>query len=265
MRVNIHKYWQTWKMTAFNALEETFIDRWTNAIFFLGKAIRFMIMLMFLLLLRQNVQDIGGYNSAEILVFFVTYQFIDTLAQTLYRGVYTFGNDVRSGKFDGTLTRPLNVLFSVLTGQPDINDALFLIPSAAVSVYLLAGAGLDITSWSVLLYVALLINSMVLATALHILIVSITVVTTDIDNVVWMYRDVTRLGQFPVTMYFELIRLALFFFIPVGMMFTIPSQVLFNSVPSYSLVLVTGFTVIFFWISMRIWNAAVKTYSSASS
>lgn len=264
-RLTINKYWQTWKMTALSALQETFINRWANLLFFTGKTIRFVMMIVFLLVLRQNVTDIGGYSSAQILVFFVTYGFIDTAVQVSYRGIYTIGNDVRNGKFDGILVRPITPLFTVLTGKPDINDFVFLFPMGAISIYLLATSGLTITAWSAFLYVLLLINSFVLATALHIIIASITLMTTDVDNLIWMYRDITRMGQFPITIYFELVRLALFFIIPVGMMFTIPAQVLLNTPPSYSLLLVTGFTVVFFWVSLKIWNAALKTYSSASS
>lgn len=252
-------------MTALSALQETFVNRWSNALFFLGKCVRFGMMLVFLILLRQNVSQIGGYDSNQMLAFFVTYGFIDTLVQVVYRGIYTFGNDVRSGKFDGVLVRPINPLFTVLTGQPDINDAIFLIPTALVSIYLLATAGLSMTLLSVVLYGLLLINSFILATALQIIIASLTLMTTDVDNFVWIYRDVTRLGQFPVTMYFEAIRFALFFIIPVGMMFTIPAQALLNTPPSYSLIGVSIFTIIFFMTSLRVWRTALKTYSSASS
>jgi ABC-2 type transport system permease protein len=259
------KYWQTWKMTAFSAFQETFINRWTNLLFFVGKGVRFAMMLLFLLLLRENVNQVGAYTSGQMIAFFVTYSLIDTIVQVVYRGIYTFGQDVRSGKFDGTLVRPINPLFTVLTGQPDINDAVFLIPTVCVSVYLLATSGLTITWLSAGLYVALLANSFILATALQIIIASLTIMTTDADNFVWIYRDVTRLGQFPITIYFEAIRIALFFIVPVGMMFTIPAQVLLNTAPSYSLVIVTSFTVFFFWLSLRIWNRALRSYSSASS
>lgn len=252
-------------MTAFSALQETFINRWTNLMFLVGKTIRGLMLVIFMLLLRENVQEIGGYSSGQMLAFLVTYGLVDTAVQVFFRGIYTIGRDVRSGAFDGVLVKPINPLFTVLTGKPDINDAFFMILVVGVGGYLLATSGLDITWVSTAWYVLLLINSFILATALHVIIAAITLYTTDIDNVIWMYRDLTRMGQFPINIYFEVIRLALFFLIPVGMMFTIPAQVLLNTQPSYSLVVVSGFTVFFVWLSLRIWHAALKTYSSASS
>lgn len=252
-------------MTAINALQEAFVNRWSNLMFLLGKAIRFGMTLVFLLVLTNNVTQIGGYNSDEIIVFFITYHLVDLTTQVVFRGVYLFSNQVRTGEFDFLLLKPISPLFRTLTGRPDITDALFLIPSLGVIAYLLTQINVTITATSLALFLVLFFNSMLIGTAMHIFVLVIGLLTTEVDGVIWMYRDLLRLGQFPITIYLQPLRFLLFFLIPVGMMITVPAEILQNVAPTHSMIVATTIGVGFFFLSYLSWRWALKQYSSASS
>lgn len=263
--MKINTYMKVWKITALNALQEAFINRWSNLIFIFGKFIRLFMSLLFFYLIRGQIKQFADYSLDQMLVFFLTYQFIDTLAQVFFRGVYMFSQQVRTGEFDFLLLKPISPLFRALTGKPDINDFFFLFPSTGVSLYLISQLDVTITLASGLWFLVLLINSFLIITAFHIFVLVIGVLTTEVDGVIWMYRDLTQLGQFPVNIYLQPLREILFFLIPVGMMITIPSQVLLGLAPSYSLILTFGIGVSFFVVSYQIWIWSLKRYSSASS
>lgn len=258
-------YFTIWKTWAFNALQETFVNRGSNALFFMGKTLRLAMTLVVLLLIKQNIKTFSGYTGDQMVVFFLVYQFIDNIAQSLFRGVYMFGRQVKNGEFDFDLLKPINPLFRSLMGNPDINDVIFLVPSTAISIYILSTLDLNITLASVLAFILLLINSLLIATALHIIVLSIAIFTTDVDGVVWMYRDLSRLGQFPISAYLELMRYALFFLVPIGMMITIPAEILINTQPTYSIGIASAVGVSFLAFSLWLWNTALKNYTSASS
>lgn len=262
---SLHRYWQIWLMTAKTALQEAFVNRWTNLLFFTGKAIRLAMMVVFLLLIRSQITQFAGYTTDQLVVFFLTYQLVDTVSQVFYRGVYLFGNLVKNGEFDFYLSKPINPLFRALTGKPDINDALFLIPTFLVSGWMLLQLDLNISSYSVALYLTFLILSFVIATGLHIVVMSIGILTVEVDGIIWLYRDLMRLGEFPVTVYMEVVRFALFVVVPVGVMVTIPTQLLLNLEPTWHPLVVVGFAAGFFWLCLRLWSWSVTQYSSASS
>lgn len=265
MTPTLQKYWHIWKMTAFTALQEAFVNRWTNIIFIIGKAIRLAMSLVFLFLIRNQVSNFQGYTTDELIVFFLVYLLLDSLGQTLYRGVYEFSSSIRDGNFDFDLIRPVNPLFRTLLGKPDINDTLFLLPVLGISGWILSTLNLNITLSSTILFGLLFINSWLLVTALHILIMAAGILLVEVDGLLWLYRDLSRLGRFPVTIYLELMRFALFFLVPIGFMITIPAEVLVNAQPSYSILLTSIIGVGFFIASLRIWAHAVRQYSSASS
>lgn len=259
------KLWKIWKITANNALQEAFINRWTNVLFLIGKALRVGMSLVFLLLIRENVSRFGSYTTDQMIVFFLTYQIIDSVSQILYRGVYQFSQQVRTGEFDFLLMKPVSPLFRALTGKPDINDALFFIPTLGIFLFLINTLSLTISSASILLYLLFLVNGFLIATALHILVLVVGVLTTEVDGVIWMYRDLSRLGQFPISVYGELLRLSLFFIIPIGVMITIPAEILIGETPHLSVASSLSIGIIFFIISYIGWRWALRQYSSASS
>lgn len=258
-------YFEIWKHWGFDALQEAFVNRGSNALFLLGKTMRLAMTLGLLLLIKRNIKTFAGYTGDEMVVFFLVYQFIDNVAQSLYRGVYTFGRKVREGEFDFDLMKPISPLFRALMGEPDINDVIFLIPSTAISIYILTTLNLNITIASTIGFVLLLFVSIAIATAFHIIVLSVAIFTTDIDGMVWMYRDLTRLGQFPVSAYLELMRFALFFIVPIGMMITIPAQYLINVDLSYNLLIDIAVGAVFFGFSLWLWNKSLRSYTSASS
>ncbi len=259
----LYVYWTVWLTVAKYALAETFVSRWTNALFFIGKVVRFGMLLFFLLVIKQNVQTFAGYTPEQMVVFFLTYQFLDTLAQIFYRGVYEFSWKVRSGDLDFYLSKPIQPLFRILTGKPDFIDVAFFIPTTALSIYLIRDILLRATSANLATYGILLINGFLIATAFHILILAMGIITVQVDNAVMLYRDINVMTRFPVTIYQEPLRTILLFAIPVGLMNTIPAQVLLHKPLTTTVWLTCVLGVGFFLVSLKIWHEAVKQYTGA--
>lgn len=259
------KYWKVWILTAQNTLQQAFINRWSNALFFLGKVMRFGFSMLFLFIIRQHVTQFAGYTTDQLIIFFLTYQFVDLLAQVVYRGVYVFSNYIRTGDFDFVLAQPINPLFRMLTNQPDINDTLFLIPTLIISLYIALHLQVSITLASFIWFLVLLCNSFLIVTAFHILILCAGILITQVEGILWLYRDLSRLGQFPVSIYVEPLRFALFFLVPIGVMVTIPAEYLLGVIPAYSAAIAVAIGVIFFILSLRVWKYSIRYYSSASS
>jgi ABC-2 type transport system permease protein len=265
MKQRFLTYCRVWYLTSSNALQQAFVNRYTNSLFFTGKVIRFAMTLLVLYLIKKNIDSFAGYSSDELIIFFLSYQFIDSLAQVFYRGTYLISNAIRSGNFDFLLVKPISPLFQALTGQPDFNDAIFIVPATLISIWIALQLDLNITLASFIWYLVLLANAFLIATALHILVIAVGIITTEIDHAVWIYRDFLQLGRYPVTIYLAPLKFALFFIIPIGMMITIPSEVLLNSPPTYSKLFAIFYGAFFFIASLKIWKVCLKHYSSASS
>lgn len=265
MTHRIHTYLNVWRLNASNTLQKFFINRATNMLFLLGKIVRLIMSLLFLFLIKNQVAHFSSYTPDQVLIFFLTYQFIDTLSQIFYRGVYIFRDRIVRGTFDFMLLRPINPLFQALTDQPDLNDAIFIIPTTLLSIHIALRLDITITPKSLLLYFLLLINAFIITTSLHILVLVMGILTKDVQGIIWIYRDLMKLGRFPAKIYLEPLRSILFFVIPVGMIISIPAEVLLNLTPTHSIFISCMTGGISWIISTQLWKWSLKKYQGASS
>lgn len=258
-------YARIWWLLSLNAASEFFVNRATNLFFLTGKTIRFTISLVFLWMIREQIGSFERYTTDQLVIFFLTYHVLDLIGQAFFRGVYTFSQKIRSGEFDFSLMKPLSPLFQALAGKPDLNDALFLLPSLIVFGAILPGLNIEYTILGTAWYLLLLLNGFLIIAGLHILVLVTTIMTVEAEGMIWLYRDLSRLGQFPISVFLEPLRFALFFIVPIGMMTTIPAQVLVGVPTSYHLGLVLTVGVGFFATSLWLWRRTLRHYTSASS
>ncbi|KKU09563.1 MAG: hypothetical protein UX13_C0037G0012 [Candidatus Woesebacteria bacterium GW2011_GWB1_45_5] len=236
---------------------------WTFVFFLIGKIIRFVFFGGFIFFLLKGTNTLAGYNLNQALFFYLTFFLIDTVSQFLFREVYRFRPYIISGSFDLILLKPMSPLFRVLMGGADIIDLLTIPPL----IYLVFHYG-SLLSPSVLhtaYYVLLVINGLLLATAFHIAVLAMGIITLEIDHTVMIYRDIQSLGRFPTDIYREPLRGILTYFVPIGMMITVPAKALMGLVNPGGIALAFLIGTVATVASLRFWNFALTKYTSASS
>ncbi len=239
-------------------------SRFSAGLFVIGKLLRFAFFFFFLVILLSKTNTIAGYSFWQVIFFFATFNLVDIVAQLFLREVYRFRSYVVSGDFDYFLTKPLSPLFRTLLGGSDILDLPMLFLSILFVV--LAAVQMEAVSFAgVLLYIVLIANAFLIALAFHIAVVALALLTTEIDNALWMYRDLTAMGRLPIDIYQEPLRGILTFVIPVGIMITFPSKALMGILSIQFVVISILVGVLLFYVSIKFWQYSIKHYSSASS
>jgi len=233
------------------------------ALFLTGKLVRFAFFSAFLYYLVLGVDRLAGYSVGQTIFFFLTFNIVDVLAQFLFREVYRFRPLVVSGDFDLILTKPYRALFRALLGGADVIDLATIPLLIAALVYV--GSSLNPTVFHTFLFTLLLINGLLISAAFHIAVLALGIITLEIDHTIMIYRDLTNLGRLPVDIYKQPLRGIITFFIPVGIMITLPAKALMGLVTFYGVLFsfVLGITAI--GLSLRFWDFALKHYTSASS
>lgn len=231
--------------------------------FMLTKVIRYTMFAVFLVFLVSGISSLGGYNKEQMLIFYLIFNLVDTSSQLLFREVYRFRALVVNGGFDMVLIKPVNPLVRSLFGGPDFIDAGMLVLLMAVIAYILPT--LHPSLESVFIFIALVINSLLISTAFHTLVLGIGILTLSIDHLIMIYRDLTSLVRIPVDIFTQPLRSFITFVIPLGIMFTFPAKVLLGLL-SWQLVLISFvFGIGGLFLSICFWNYALTKYQSASS
>lgn len=233
------------------------------AIFLFGKVFRFVFFFFFLQFVVLGTKGLAGYSVDQVIFFFVTYTLIDTIAQFLFREAYRFRPQIISGSFDLTLSKPFSPLFKSLAGGADLIDLVTIPPLIYVAI--LVGTRLNPSFEQVLVYILLVVSGLAIATAFHIAVLSLAIITLEVDHTVMIYRDLMSMGRFPVDIYRQPLRGILTYLIPVGVMVTLPGRYLMGLTSLSGLALSLSLATIFIFLSLQLWNFALRFYTSASS
>lgn len=258
------KYFKFWWLTVNSTTQTALSSRFSALLFFIGKFLRFLMFFGFILIISSQTKIVAGYSLWQMVLFYATFNLIDTAAQLFLREVYRFRSYVVSGDFDYFLTKPISPLFRSLFGGSDVLDLPLLIVSI-ILIFYTAGKLDPINISAVFAYILLIISALAIAVAFHIFVISMGIITTEVDNTIMLYRDLTQMGRFPVDIYREPISWFITFVIPVGIMMTFPAKSLIGTLSFGLIILSPAIATVFLFLSLKLWKYSLKNYTSASS
>lgn len=258
------RYVKLWYMYSLYSTQIGLQSRFGAVLFMIGKFLRFGVFLFFISILSSSVNEISGYTFWEMMLIFATFNLIDVASQFLLREVYRFRNYVIDGSIDYFLIRPMKPIFRFLFGGADVFDIPLLLISIFLVILSIYKIG-NIEISGIVLYIVLVLNGFLITISFHIFVLAIGILSTSVDNALWLYGDLTEMGKIPIDLYQKPLSSFLTFIIPVGVMITYPAQVAFGDLLPQLVVLafIIGFGTLIF--SAFAWRFALKRYASASS
>lgn len=261
----LRKYARVWLVMAKMSFAEQASSRINAAALFTGKMIRLGFVFFFLVSLFAHTRSLAGFNLTETLLFFMTFNLVDIIAQLLFRGIYWIKWMIDRGELDLTLTRPISPLFRLATHTTDFLDLLTLIPTIIILTLVILRLGVEVSIWQLVLYLLLVFCGIVIAMAVHIFVAGVAVFTQEVDNLIWIYRDLMTMGRFPASIYALPVRLVLTFAVPVVVMISFPVEALLGILSWYWVLFSFFWAGLFFWGSVKFWGLSLKYYTSVSS
>lgn len=259
------RIFKIWLKISSMAIQTQLTSFWAGLLFLIGKVARFLFFFVFLFSVLSKTNTIAGYGKEQVILFFLVFNLIDILTQALFRGVYRFRPLVVSGDYDLVLLQPVPSFFRPIFGWSDIFDFATLIPLWICFFWFIFHFGLLINTFNLLVFFLLFGNSIILAFAFHLFVCSMCVLTTEIDHLVMVYRDLTNMARFPTDIYQKGIQYFLTFTIPVIILITVPAKSLLGLLSWPMAILSVVITGIFLSGSFALWKYALSQYSSASS
>jgi len=259
------KYWRIWKQLAIMGFKIQTSHVLSSSGYLLGKLTRIVFFLGFLAAIFRHTQELAGYSLEEVALFFLTFNAIDILAQLFFRGIYGIRGLIREGDFDYFLIQPTNVLYRVCFNTVDFLDVITVLPVLAITFYLLRHVPGGMHTGRLLLYLVLCLNGMVIAWAVHICVAALAVLTQELENTIWIYRDVMTLGRFPVDIYSSKIQALLTFVIPVAVMISFPAKAFLGRLQAGWILEALAVAGLGLALSLRFWRFATRRYTSVSS
>ncbi len=260
-------YFRVWFYLAkLRFIDQIINTRWGGLLLLIGKLIRLIFQVIFLYLLLKQAHHFAGYTFSESLLLLFLLNFSSLFIQMFLRGVYLFYDRVVNGSFDFFLLNPLNELFYSLFSYFDPLDFLMLIPSSLAIYWAWSQTQIPFDISHIFIFFSFLVLSFVFALSWHILVIALGLYLFEVDNLITIYRDLEKMGRFPIEIYSRTWQFILTYLTPAAIMATIPLKVLLGRQPFFSTFLlflvISSLSLV---LALLIWKFALRSYSSASS
>lgn len=262
--MGMRRYFKIWWALTLKSTQIAFSSRFGALLFISGKILRFFLILSLIILIASKTQVIAGYTLWQMILFYATFNLVDTLTQFLLREVYRFRFYVVSGDFDYFLVKPFSPLLKSLFGGCDVLDLPMIVLSVILLITSITHLG-SVTLIGIVSYLILVLSGLTIALAFHIIVLAMGILTTEVDNTIMLYRDLTQMGRFPVDIYRAPVSWVITFILPVGIMMTYPAKALMGVLSSYGIIISITVSSTFLILSLKFWQFSIKRYTSASS
>lgn len=226
-----------------------------------------------------HTSQVGGWNLDQVRVFMGVTFIVDYFFMLfVYEGIDYLNQSIANGEIDLLLTKPIESQFILAFRKMGLS----FMGSGAVAIsyffwayiqWLKSAHGADsiymVISYLPLLWLFLLIPSALITIyVFRFLIASSAVFFTKAENLQFLWVQVYRLGLRPDSIFPNTVRWIFLTILPISLSANIPTQVILNKYPEYTLLLA-------FWgivwslgllkISNVYWKFCMKKYSSSSS
>lgn len=233
--------------------------------YIIAKTLRIGFFFVFVYALFRNTESLVGYSRGEVLLFCVFMNTIDITFQLLCRGLTTIPNMVRKGEYDILLTKPVSPFFLSCFKMFDFMDFFTLIPAIILLGFAIHELPYSLALGNVVLAMICWVCSLIMAVSLNVIIASLAFWVTEIENGVWIYRDLVYVGRFPPEIYPTSIRNVFTFLIPVLLIVSTPTKALIGQADPMNLVAMICMTCLLIVLSHLLWIKALRRYASASA
>lgn len=259
------KYVRIWGRLAVMSLLAQLSYRLGSIGFLLGKLVRLLFFFAYIVAIFTHTQTLAGYTLVETVLFFLTFNLVDITAQIFFRGIYGARRVVVEGDLDYYLVQPCSPLFRMACTTVDFLDVVTMLPVLAMTAEAIRRVPGE-TSWlSVALFALLTANGVAIAFAIHVFVAALAVRTQELDNTIWLYRDMMFLGKFPADIYNRQLQAILIFLVPIAVMTTFPAKALLGRLDAAWTAYAFAFAALLVAASLWFWRDALRRYTSVSS
>jgi ABC-2 type transport system permease protein len=261
----IKNFTKVWVILAKNNLQNQLLTPSSSVLFIIGKIFNFVFSVLIVFSIFTQVSTIKNYTLSQAIIITLVFNFIDTFTQFFFRALYSFRPILLKGDFDLDLLKPLPSFFRPIFSAPDFLDLPMLVIQIFALIYFLIKFSL-IPSFSVFgLFLLIFVNGVILAFALHLMIAAFSILTTEIDSLVMIYRSLGRAAVVPTDIYNNFFRIVLSYVIPITVIFTLPAKAMLNMLTLNGVAYSLTFSFAFLLFSLWFWNFSLRRYTSASS
>jgi viologen exporter family transport system permease protein len=222
--------------------------------------------LVVLALVYSHTTELNGWSESELLavlgVQIAVGGFIRALIQP---NMMRLTEEVRDGKLDYALTKPVDAQMLVSVRQVEIWQAVDVLTGGAVIAVALVRLEGHLGLFDVLGFGAALVFGAVLLYCFWMLLATLAFWVVNLWHLPDLFEGVFQTGRWPVGIYPTWLRFGVTFLVPIAFAVTVPAEAVTSRLDWQTLVFAAALAVLFFAVTRWFWRFGLRNYSGASA
>jgi len=234
---------------------------------FIADGTNFIVQLLTFSVIYSQVDSIGDWSRGQMIIFVGTFSMMNGLELLItYYGVRRIPGFIREGGLDHYLTKPGNTLLRISLEETNLGSAPLLLLSGGIVAWGVSMEGIHVTPFLILAYSGMVLLMTLLWYDLEVIWRTIPFFTISTKSLPLLEDDIFALNfRIPGVLYKGFFKFLFCFALPYGIMSTVPTQVMTNTLTAMGLVQALGVVVFFTAFTLWFWRFGLKHYKSASS
>lgn len=263
----VKKYSKIWILQLKNGLMQRMAFK--ENFFFLSIAVFLQLVLIvtFAKVIFGFFDNIAGWSFEQVMVIIASYVIIEGLLWATCGYLSGMDDNIRRGRLDQFLVKPIDVQFSISVGRADPEDWIRVITGFILLFVSIQGLGFSSGFLlNLLFYLITMINSLLIIYGLLLAVKTLLFWLINAHSLRYLVENVTRMSQYPTDIFFHRsVRILFSTVIPIAFIATVPAKILIHG-PKLDLIFYSCLLAVVFFIgSRKFFLYGLKHYSSASS
>lgn len=222
-----------------------------------------VISLVFLLAIYGKVPNIAGWQYSELIALLGFYRLVEGIGELIfYRSFKRFSEDIRRGRLDTLLTKPVDFQFYISTRYLSIDSVSSGLVGLCLFVYGLRHSTVVLTPSSLFLFALLFFCGVLVHYSFWVLIHSLNFWLVKVDNLRNLVHGVVSTSRFPPEAYGRRAEIFLSFVIPLALIAAFPVKALLARTAWWYLPFSLVVSILLFVLSRRFFFYALRSYAS---
>jgi len=266
-------YLGVWLRCAKNSVVRELSFRSNFLITVITRGFWFAAQLVLFEIIYRNVDSIADWNRAEYFGFMATGMLINAIIESLFMpNCANFSELIRTGNLDFVLLKPIDTQFLISVEKLNLAMMNQVLLAGALLAYSISTLGRPVIAVNVLMYLLLIATGVLFFYCLMIILASTSVWFGRNQGLYDFWFYVTVFARYPQQIYTgdavaEALRVMFSYALPILLVVTVPARILLSMTlePSWLAVWSVVSTIIFFFVSRRVFLWSIGRYRSASS
>ncbi|HTL69427.1 MAG TPA: ABC-2 family transporter protein [Lacunisphaera sp.] len=264
--MNLTHYARIWLSSARYSLVRMMMFRGDFFVWALVELFWMFVNLLMVSVIYAHTQYVAGWTKYEMMLLVGTSMLIQRfLMGFFWSSIFEMGRNIRTGNFDFFLAQPGNIMFMATTRKIDPDSLINSLVALTVVAYSARQLGLHPDAWDLLTFAVMIGCGIIIHYSMLVLSISSAFWMTSAQGIEGSYFSLSEFSRLPREAFHGFTRVVFVWLLPVVVVSNAPARAILHGFDARMLAWLVATTAVWFAVTVWVFHAGLRRYSSASS